>query len=370
MQIPLVDLKAQYASIRDEIDAAIDAVISKTAFVGGPFVKTFESAFAEFCEARYAVGCGNGTDALRLALEALGIGAGDEVIVPSHTFFATAEAVIQIGAVPVFADIEDGGFNIDPTTLSALVTERTRAVIPVHLYGHPCDMDAVLEVAGKHDLRIIEDCAQAHGARYKGRPVGTMGDAGCFSFYPGKNLGAYGDGGAVITGDASLAETIAKLSDHARSSKYEHSGKGWNSRLDGLQAAILSAKLPHLADWCEARRRAAARYDRQLADVEGVIRPRVSTRVVAVYHLYVIRVPERDSVLAFLHEHGIGAGIHYPVPCHAQPLFLEADGQPRERLPRTEAIAGEIISLPIYPEISDQQIDGVVGVLRQALAAR
>ncbi len=367
--IPLVDLKAQYAAIGDEIDAAIAAVIARTAFVGGPFVAAFEAAFAHCCEVRHAVGCGNGTDAIRLALEALGIGAGDEVILPSHTFFATPEAVLQIGAVPVYADVEEGGFNLDPAAIPPLLSDRTRAILPVHLYGQPCDMEAILELAREHSLAVVEDCAQAHGARYKGRRVGTLGDAGCFSFYPGKNLGAYGDAGAVVTHRDDVAAHVTMARNHARQSKYEHQGVGLNSRLDGLQASILSAKLAHLEDWCDRRRRVAAHYDELLAAVPEVETPQVLAETEPVYHLYVVRVPERDAVLASLKERGIGASIHYPVPCHAQPCSLDADGEPQVSLPRTERLAGEILSLPIYPELGEAQIRRVVERLREAVAS-
>ncbi len=366
MRIPLVDLTAQYRAIRGEIDAAIAAVVESTSFVGGRFVAGFEESFARFSGAEHAVGCGNGTDALCLALEALGISDGDEVLMPSHTFFATPEAVLRIGAVPVFADLEAGGFNLDPATLPGLITERTRAIVPVHLYGQPCDMDPILEIAEHRGLKVVEDCAQAHGARYRGRPVGTLGDAGCFSFYPGKNLGAYGDAGAVITGDAELARRVAMLRDHGRKGKYEHEAVGYNSRLDALQASVLSAKLPHLAAWNEARRRAAAQYDRLLAELP-VATPGRHPDSVPVYHLYVVRLGARDAVLDHLKAHGIGAGIHYPIPCHLQPALLRADGGPAVRLPATESVAGEILSLPLFPEITDRQIRQVVDRLAEAL---
>ncbi|UCE86760.1 MAG: DegT/DnrJ/EryC1/StrS family aminotransferase [Deltaproteobacteria bacterium] len=365
MQIPLVDLKAQYASIKDEIDAAIRAAVERAAFIGGPFVQRFEDAFARYCERPHAVGCGNGTDALRLAMEALGIGAGDEVIVPSHTFFASAEAVAQLGAVPVFADVEEGGFTLDPAAVAKLVTRRTRAVIPVHLYGHPCDMDAILEIARRHDLEVIEDCAQAHGARYKGRRTGTFGAAGCFSFYPAKNLGAFGDAGAVVTANPELARRVAALRDHGRSSKFDHERLGVNSRLDDLQAAVLCAKLPHLDAWNEARRRAAAEYDRLLADEPRVGVPAVRPATEPVYHLYVVRVPERDRVANALRDRQIGAGIHYPIPCHLQRPFAE---RTHAGLPRTERLAGEVLSLPLFPEIRPEEIRHVAETLRAVLS--
>lgn len=379
MNIPLVDLKAQYATLREEIHTAIDAVLANTAFIGGSFVQDFEAAFAQFSGTAHAVGCGNGTDAIELALRALGIGPGDEVIVPSHTFFATPEAVLGVGATPVFAEIggaeiSDGGdgFTVDPAAIEALVNERTRAIIPVHIYGHPCDMDPIVEIARKHDLLLLEDCAQAHGAKYKGRPVGTFGACGCFSFYPGKNLGAYGDAGAVITDDPVLADTIRKLTEHGSPKKYVHELVGVNSRLDGIQAAILHVKLKHLDGWSAARRAAAAKYSERLAGVDGVGLPGVVVPSVAewaepVWHLYVVRVAERDRVLAHLHKNDIGAGIHYPIPCHAQPALLGEDGEPCVRLPRTEKIAGEILSLPMFPELDDARIDRVVEVLREAV---
>ena len=367
MQIPLVDLKAQYASIQAEIDAAIARVIADTAFVGGKFVAAFEREFADFCEAPHAIGCGNGTDALELALEALGVGAGDEVILPSHTFFASAEAVLRVGAVPVFAEVEEGGFLIDPGAIPELLSERTRAIMPVHLYGHVCDLDRVLEIARDHELAVIEDAAQAHGARTRGRSAGTLGDVGSFSFYPGKNLGAYGDAGAIVTGDEDLAGRLARLRNHGRSGKYEHEEVGVNSRLDGLQASILAAKLAHLADWNRRRREAAATYDRLIEGVEGATALTARPETEPVYHLYVVRVPQRDEVLRLLKADGIGAGIHYPIPCHLQPAVLEHGSGGRVSLPRTETLAGEILSLPLYPEITREQIERVVDSLDRAL---
>jgi dTDP-4-amino-4,6-dideoxygalactose transaminase len=363
MSIPLVDLKAQYRACKDEIDAAIQDVVDNTSFIMGPKLKQFEDDFAAFCRAKQAIGVASGTEALQMAFLALGIGPGDEVITTSHTFFATAEMLGHLGARPVFVDIDLGTYNIDPAKIEAAITPRTRALLPVHLYGQPAEMDAILKIAEKHGLPVIEDAAQAHGAEYKGRRVGSMGRIACFSFYPGKNLGAYGDAGAVVTDDDELADKIRMLRDHGRREKYEHLVEGWPARMDTLQAAILRAKLRHLEEWNEARRRHAARYNELLADLD-VVRPYEPEHVRAVYHLYVIRVDRRDEVLRALNERGIGAGIHYPIPLHLQPAY-EYLGYERGDLPLTEEAADQVLSLPLYPELTEEQIQEVVGTLRE-----
>ncbi|MHC4077525.1 MAG: DegT/DnrJ/EryC1/StrS family aminotransferase [Planctomycetota bacterium] len=365
MKIPLVDLTAQRRTIASEIQTAMDAVIADTAFVNGPYVARFEAEFADYCAARHAIGVGNGTDAIRIALWACGVGAGDEVICPSHTFMATAEAISQTGALPVFAEIDADTLLMDPAAVAALVTNKTKAIVPVHLYGQPCDMGGIMEIAREHDLRVVEDCAQAHGARFEGKPVGTFGEAGTFSFFPGKNLGAYGDGGAVITDNADIERRVRLYKNHGREGKFEHEYIGLNSRLDGLQAAILSAKLVHLGDWTKARQRVAAQYDLLFADSPGIRCISRADNIEHSYHLYVVRIRERDQVLAILKAAGIGAGIHYPLPCHRQPAF--AGGRARwGELALTDEVVGEIVSLPIYPEITEEQIRYVADTLIEA----
>jgi dTDP-4-amino-4,6-dideoxygalactose transaminase len=361
MSIPLVDLKAQYRAYKDEIDAAVQDIIDNTSFIMGPKLKQFEDDFAAFCRVKHAIGTGSGTEALQMAFLALGIGSGDEVITTSHTFFATAEMLGHLGARPVFVDIDLSTYNIDPAKIEAAITPRTKALLPVHLYGQPAEMDPILEIAARHGLPVIEDAAQAHGAEYKGRRVGSMGRIACFSFYPGKNLGAYGDAGAVVTDDDELADKVRMLRDHGRREKYEHLMEGWPARMDTLQAAILRAKLPHLEEWNEARRRHAARYNELLADLD-VVRPYEPEHARAVYHLYVIRVDRRDEVWQGLRERGIGAGIHYPIPLHLQPAY-EYLGYERGDLPLTEQAAEQVLSLPLYPELSEEQRQEVVGTL-------
>lgn len=363
--IPLVDLQAQYRALKPEIDAAMQAVIDSSAFINGPQVKSFEAAFAAFCGARHAVGCQSGTAALHLALLACGIGPGDEVIVPSMTFIATAEMIGRLGARPVFADVDARTANLDPAALEGAITKHTRAVIPVHLYGQPAEMDAILEIARRHGLRVIEDAAQAHGAEYRGRRVGTMGDAATFSFYPGKNLGAYGDAGAVVTDDESIARQVRLLRNHGRQTKYTHECEGFNYRLDTLQAAVLEVKLRHLESWNDARRQWAGRYRSSLAGLPLEL-PYEPDHVRAVYHLFVVRVRRRDQVLAHLKARGIEAGVHYPVPLHMQPAYSHLGYRP-EDLPVSRAIADEVLSLPLYPEMSDAHLDAVTGALREAL---
>jgi dTDP-4-amino-4,6-dideoxygalactose transaminase len=365
MNIPLVDLKAQYAAIKTEIDAAIARVLEHTGFVLGREVEGFEKSFAEYLQVKGAVGVASGTAALQLALEACGIGPGDEVITSAHTFFATAEAISRCGARPVFADIDERTYNIDPNHVEDLVKRSTRgaspqsrsrikALLPVHLYGRPAEMDAIMDIATRHDLRVIEDAAQAHGAEYKGRRCGSIGHLGCFSFYPGKNLGGYGDGGAVTGNDSALLDTVRKLRNHGRTTKYEHDCIGMGERLDALQAAILSAKLPHLEDWTERRRAHARLYHHYLAGSDVVL-PTDDPHVRHVYHLYVIRTTMREQVSSHLKSLDIAWGIHYPVPLHRQPAYL-ALGYGDVSLPVTEKVAQEIVSLPMYPELNEEKI--------------
>jgi dTDP-4-amino-4,6-dideoxygalactose transaminase len=365
--IPLVDLKAQYRAIQPDIDAAIARVIANTSFIGGEEVRAFERAFAAFQGTAHCVGVASGTAAIYLALEALGIGAGDEVITTAHTFIATVEPIEQIGAVPVFVDIDPATFNLDPARIKAAITPRTRALMPVHLYGRMAPMDAILAIARRHNLAVIEDAAQAHGAVYQGRRAGEWGDIACFSFYPGKNLGAYGDAGAICTNDEALADRIAKLRDHGRTSKYAHDVIGYGERLDALQAAILGAKLPHLAAWTARRQAIAAQYDALLADMPGVCPPAAPPAGEHVYHIYCIAVSgDRDAVLAGMKARGVEAGIHYPIPLHLQAALAHHGGQPGD-LPHTERVAASILSLPIYPEMSSGDLETVIDALREAV---
>lgn len=353
MQVPLVDLAAQFRSVETDIRAAIDRVLDTTSFILGEEVRQFEDAFAAHVQARGAVGVASGTAAIELALRALGVTPGDEVITTAHTFIATAEAVSNVGATPIFADIDPTTYNIDPDHVEALITDRTRAILAVHLYGHPADLVALDEIAERRGLWLIEDAAQAHGAEIDGRRVGGIGHLACFSFYPGKNLGAYGDAGAVTGNDREVLDRVSQLRDHGRTTKYEHTKIGFAERMDALQAAILGAKLPHLEAWTEARRAAAARYDRLLADTDVSV-PTSAANVRHVYHLYVVRSQKRDALLSQLRERGVGAGIHYPIPLHHQPAY-QALGYGAVSLPHTERAAAEVLSLPIYPEIQEEQ---------------
>ncbi|HEY80983.1 MAG TPA: DegT/DnrJ/EryC1/StrS family aminotransferase [Caldilineae bacterium] len=370
MNVPLVDLKAQYLSIKPEIDAAIQRVIDKTSFIMGDEVARFEQAFAAYCGAKYAVGVASGTAALFLALLAHGIGPGDEVITTPFTFFATGEAISQVGAKPVFVDIDPVTYNIDPNRIEAAITSSTKAIMPVHLYGQPADMDPINAIAEKHGLMVIEDAAQAHGSRYKGQRAGSLGHSACFSFYPSKNLGCYGDGGAVVTNDPKVAESVAKLRNHGRVTKYEHDELGYGHRLDGIQAAILGAKLPHLDAWNAGRRERAARYDELLADLP-VTTPEHLPYTEPVYHCYTIRLEEgvdRDVIVRHLKAQGVGVGVHYPIPLHLQPAYRFLELEPGA-FPISEAMAKRVLSLPLYAELTDEQQDDVVATLKEALSA-
>lgn len=366
-RIPFVNLARQIGRLRPDLIAAFEAVLDSRAFIKGPHVAAFEAAFAEAIGVPHAVGCANGTATLSLALEAAGVGPGDEVIVPSLTFIATGEAVCHVGATPVFCDIDPDSYTLDPEDLLRRLTPRTRAVMPVHLYGTPADMDAILAIAAEHRLLVIEDCAQAHLAAYRGRRVGSLGTAGGFSFFPGKNLGALGDAGMVTTSDPELARRVAKLSDHGRLSKYEHDLIGHNQRLDGLQAALLSVKLPHLAEWTEHRRRIARYYDTRLrpAGIKTIIPPAGADPV---HHLYVIEVDDRPAVAAELAAAGVETGVHYPIPLHLQPAFRTRHGA--GRLPNAEWAAAHVLSLPICGEITDTEAAYVCDRVLDAIHAR
>ncbi len=365
MPIPLVDLKAQYQSIKPEIDDAIQRVVDNTSFIMGKEVSDFEAAFAEYCGVDYAIGVSSGTGALFLALLGYNIGPGDEVITTPFTFFATGEAISQVGARPVFVDIDPVTYNIDPALIEAAITPFTKAIMPVHLYGQPADMDTINEIAERHDLVVIEDAAQAHGSFYKGKRAGNLGDAACFSFYPSKNLGCYGDGGAVVTNDEKLAERVRKLRDHGRITKYEHDELGYGHRIDAIQTAILAAKLPHLDDWNEGRRQRAAYYDELLSDT-SMITPRNHPETIPVYHCYTVRTANRDAMVESLQAAHIGVGVHYPIPLHLQPAynFLELEVG---SYPVSEQMAGEVMSLPLYAELTVEQQDEVVAVVKETL---
>jgi dTDP-4-amino-4,6-dideoxygalactose transaminase len=371
MKVPFLDLKAQYASIRSEIEQAVQEVLQSTQYAGGPYVERFENRFAAFCKRRYAVACGSGTSALKLALAGLSVGPGDEVITAPNTFIATAEAVTACGATPVFVDVDEDTYNLKADLLEEAITPRTRAVIPVHLYGQTADMDGVMRIARSHNLLVIEDACQAHGAEYKGLPAGSMGHAGCFSFYPGKNLGACGEAGAVVTDDPKLAESMRVLRDHGQKSKYYHNVIGWNDRMDGIQAAILTVKLEHLPAWNEARRKRAALYGELLSGLESVITPVETEHSKHVYHIYAIRVPDREAMGKELAQNGIQCGIHYPVPIHLQQAYRHL-GHGRGDFPCAETCADEVLSLPMFPELTPGQVSAVCKAVRNAapVAAR
>jgi len=362
--IPLVGLFDQYQAIKPEIDEAIQNIITKSAFIGGEEVRRFEAEFAAFCEARACVGVGNGTDALYLTLRALEIGPDDEVITVAHTFIATSEAISMTGATPVFIDITEETMLMDPALIEPAITSRTKAIVPVHLYGQSCDMDAIMEIAHRHGLKVVEDAAQAHGARWRGQRVGSIGDAATFSFYPGKNLGAFGDAGAVVSQDEGLIEKIRMLANHGRLEKYTHKMEGVNSRLDGLQAAILRVKLRHLDEWNQKRRAHADFYLESLSQNE--FRPQaVHPNAEPVWHLFVVKVQDREALQQRLKAEGIATGVHYPVPLHVQPAY-ESRQIPLHSLPVTEAVASAVLSLPMYPELSQEQLEFIVNAMTMA----
>ncbi|HST89742.1 MAG TPA: DegT/DnrJ/EryC1/StrS family aminotransferase [Ktedonobacterales bacterium] len=356
--IPLVDLRAQYAGLRAEILAAVAGVLDSMQLFLGPPQRAFEEEFARYCDCTDAIGVSNGTDAIELALRALGVGAGDEVITQPNSFIATAEAISAVGAIPVFSDVDPVTATLDPRLLEAAITPRTKAVIPVHLYGYPADMPAILAVARAHQLYVIEDACQAHGARLNGQRIGSFGDAACFSFYFSKNLGAYGEGGAVTTRDAALAERVRLYRDHGSRVRYRHEVVGRNARLDEIQAAILRVKLRHLDDWNAQRRRNARLLSAALAEMAGTgleLPQRGGEGVEEVFHLYVVRHPERDRLKEHLAARGIGTGIHYPLPIHLQPAYA-ALGHQSGAFPVTERLAGQVLSLPLYAELTEAQI--------------
>jgi dTDP-4-amino-4,6-dideoxygalactose transaminase len=363
MPVPIADLQLQYQTIKSEIDAAIAAVIRDNAFIRGPYVDAFEARFAEAVEAKHCVSCANGTDALYLALAALKVRPGDEIITTAHSWISTSAMITHAGATVVFVDTDESTFTIDPAAIENAVTSRTVGIIPVHLYGQPADMDAIMAIARKHKLWVIEDCAQAHLARYKGRQVGSFGAAATYSFYPGKNLGAMGDAGAVVTNDSALAEYVAMLARHGGLVKHQHFIEGINSRLDGMQAAILSAKLPHLSDWTKARQDAAKLYDAGLNQIEDIVVPQVAADRTHVYHLYTILHPRRDALAAHLSANGVQTAINYPVALPFLPAYRRLDHQP-EQFPNAYRAQSKILSLPMFAEITPEQQRMVIDLVR------
>jgi len=371
LRVPFVDLRAQYAAIHDEIDAALRSVVERGAFILGEDVAAFERAFAASCGAREAVGVANGTDALMLALRAVGVGAGDEVITAANTFVATAEAIVHAGAVPVLVDAVPGTYTIDPARAEDAITVRTRAIIPVHLYGQPAEMDALLEIARRRRVAVVEDASQAHGAAYRGRPVGGLGDAAAFSFYPSKNLGAYGDAGAVVTNDPDVAQHVRALRDHGGVTHYQHDVVGYNSRMDALQGAVLSVKLRYLEGWNRLRRERAFLYAGLLAGVPGVAAPVAGPQGAHVFHLYVVTVApgERDALRGHLAARGVETGIHYPAPVHLTAAFRSLGYGPGA-FPVAEDASRRILSLPMFPELQPEAVAHVVEEMRGFLRGR
>lgn len=358
MKVPFLDLSAQYETIHREIHQEIQQVLASSAFAAGPFVAKFEKNFAAFCGCASAIGAGNGTEALWLALLAVGVGPGDEVITVPNTFIATAEAISYCGAQPVFVDVDPRTYTMNPALLPPAITPRTKAVIPVHLFGQMADMDPILAIAQAHGLYVIEDASQAHGAKYKGKRAGTLGHAGCFSFYPGKNLGAYGEAGAVVTNLPEVEKKIRMLLDHGQSQKYYHDLIGWNARMDGIQGAVLDVKLKHLSAWNEARRQHAARYHELLRDIAGLRLPVEAAHARHVYHIYALRTSRRDALINALRRRDIHCGVHYPVPLHLQRAYRAlrlAEGS----FPVAEKCAREFVSLPMFPELRAEQIEYV-----------
>jgi dTDP-4-amino-4,6-dideoxygalactose transaminase len=367
LNIPFLDLQAQHAPLRAELAQVISEVIECGAFAGGPFVEAFENDFARFCGCEHAIGVGNGTDALWLALLACGVGRDDEVITVPNSFIATAEAISFCGAKPVFVDVDERTYTMDPAALERAVTAKTKAIIPVHLFGQTADMSPILDFARARGLRVIEDAAQAHGAGYHGRRAGSLGDAGCFSFYPGKNLGAFGEAGAVVTNDRELAEKIRILRDHGQVRKYQHTMIGWNCRMDGIQGAVLRVKLRHLAEGNRKRRQHAAYYNRALASLVEVVLPVEADGSEHIYHIYAIRVQDRDRALQALQAQGIGCGIHYPVPIHLQEAYRSLGYRPAA-FPVAERTSAEFISLPMFPELTQAQLARVAEALEGIVA--
>jgi dTDP-4-amino-4,6-dideoxygalactose transaminase len=369
MNIPVLDLKAQYQSIKAEIQEALNRVLESQHFILGPEVKALEEEVARYCGTRFGVGVASGTDAILLALAACGIKEGDEVITTPFTFVATADTITALKAVPIFVDIDPATFNINPDLIEAKITPRTKAILPVHLYGQAAEMDPILDLGKKYGLKVIEDNAQAIGATYRGKRTGSLGDAGCLSFFPSKNLGGYGDGGMVVTNDEGIAERVRRLRAHGAKKKYFSEEQGYNSRLDEIQGAILRVKLRHLEEWIAGRRTAAARYSKLFAGVVGVTAPPEAADKIHVYHQYTVRTPRRNAVQEFLKGQGIGTMVYYPIPLHLQPLFSGHCCQ-AEDFPEAERAGNEVLSLPMFPELTDEQIsrvgDALAGAVRNS----
>lgn len=366
MSVKFIDFSEQYKLIKDEVDAGLKKVFEAGNFILGQEARDFEAAFAKYCGAKFGVGVNSGTDALYLALSALDISVGDEVILPSYTFIATALCISYTGAKPVFVEIEEETYNIDPEALKAAITPRTKAVIPVHLYGQPANMDEINALAKQHQIAVIEDAAQSHGASYRGQKVGSLGDVGCFSFYPTKSLGAFGDGGMIVTNDEGLYKKMTMLRDYGRTNRYDHKIKGFNSRLDTVQAVILAAKLKHLDQWNAMRARHAQAYNEQLSECAEVITPTVVDDRTHVYQTYAVRVPNRDRVVEKMQQNNIGVLIHYPIPIHLQEAYADA-GYKAGDLPLSEKISGEVMSLPMYPHLSPDDITYVCDTLKRLI---
>jgi len=363
MNVPFVDLDRQYQNIKPKIDAARREVVEEAAFIAGSFAQRFEEAFSEFVGTEHAVGCGSGTDALELSLEAMGIGKGDEVIVPALTWISTAEAVSAAGASPVFAKIDPDTYTLDPSDTARKITDATAALLPVHLYGHLADMPGLRELANVHDLNVLEDCAQAHGASLDGCTAGTWGDAAAFSFYPSKNLGAWGDAGAVLTNDQEIAHVVRLLGNHGQEQKHRHQIEGRNSRLDGLQAAILSTKLPHLSDWNRQRRELASHYDSMLSSIDALETPHVSEVATHVYHLYVVEIDRRDALKRYLDDQGVSTSIHYPTALPFQPCYEDRGHSPSD-FPTAHCATDRVLSLPMFPEMKKKEVEYVADCIR------
>ena len=367
MKVPLLDLKRQYATIKDEIDMAVHEVLDKTQFILGEKVKDFEEHIAQYCECKYAVGVASGTDALLLALRACGVGPGDEVIIPDFTFIATSNVISRLGATPVFVDIDRDTYNMDPNLIERKINKKSKAIIPVHLFGQCVDMDPLLEICKKHKVKVVEDAAQAIGAEYKGKKAGSMGEIGCFSFFPSKNLGAAGDGGMITTNDENLAEMVRKLRVHGATQKYFHSMIGYNSRLDTLQAAILDVKLRYLDQWSDKRNQKASLYDEAFQKMDVEI-PKVESFNRHIYHQYTIAVKKRDQLKEHLLKNQIGCSVYYPLPLHLQECFKSL-GYKEGDLPVSEERSQQVISLPIFPELTQQEQEFVVKTIREFYSA-
>lgn len=364
VKVPFLDLKTQYHSIKDEVDKKLIEVCENTAFTMGPFVEEFEKKFSEYLGVKHFVATSTGTSALHTALLAFGIGNGDEVLVPVNTFTATAEAVVMVGAKPVFVDNDPLTYNMDISKIEQLITHKTRAIIPVHLYGQAVDMEKIGEIASKHNLIVLEDCAQAHGAKFKGKMVGTFGHAACFSFYPGKNLGSYGEGGGVATNSDQIAEKMDKIRNHGSKIKYIHEFVGYNYHMHGFQGAVLTIKLKYLDGWNKKRREIAQKYTENLKDIKDLALPYIQKDCEHVFHLYVIRTSFRDELKQFLNDNGIGTNIHYPYPLHLQESYKFV-GYKQGDFPIAEEYASKLLSLPMFPEMTDEQVDYVVSKIKE-----